>query len=102
MISNLDGSLGLDIFSTLRMKGHVLHGAPAHLKVPGCSLIRKALLTNKLSMFLLRSYEIIGGCEKTIFKPFYSNGAVEWNGKADTKTMCRTLWSQRVRHFNHA
>ena len=27
--------LGLDIFSTLRMKGHVLHRARAHLKVPG-------------------------------------------------------------------
>ena len=35
MISNLDGSLGPDIFSTLPMKGHVLHGVPAHLKVPG-------------------------------------------------------------------
>jgi len=30
--------LGPDIFSTLRMKGHVLHRARAHLKVPGCSL----------------------------------------------------------------
>ena len=27
--------LGPDIFSTLRMKGHVLHRARAHLKVPG-------------------------------------------------------------------
>jgi len=27
--------LGLDIFSALRMKGHVLHGARAHLKVSG-------------------------------------------------------------------
>ena len=30
--------LGPDIFSTLRMKGHVLHRARAHLKVPGWSL----------------------------------------------------------------
>ena len=35
MISDLDRSLGPDIFSTLRMKGHVLHRARAHLKVPG-------------------------------------------------------------------
>ena len=27
--------LAPDIFSTLRMKGHVLHRARAHLKVPG-------------------------------------------------------------------
>ena len=27
--------LGPDIFSKLRMKGHVLHRARAHLKVPG-------------------------------------------------------------------
>ena len=30
MISDLDGSLGSDIFSTLRMIGHVLHRARAH------------------------------------------------------------------------
>ena len=36
MISDLDESLiGPDIFSTSRMKGHVLHHARAHLKVPG-------------------------------------------------------------------
>ena len=35
MISDLDGSLGSDIFSTLRTKGLVLHRAGAHLKVPG-------------------------------------------------------------------
>ena len=38
--------LGPDNFSTLQMKGHVLHRARAHLKVPGCSLVKKALLTN--------------------------------------------------------
>ena len=41
-------------------------------------------------MFSLSLNEINGGCEKTIFKPFHWSGAVEWNGKADTKTMCRT------------
>ena len=31
MISDLDGSLGSDIFSTLQMKGHVLHRARARV-----------------------------------------------------------------------
>ena len=46
------------------MKGHVLHRARAHLKVPGCSLVWNALLTKKkLPMFLSRLNEINGGCE---------------------------------------
>ena len=36
-----------NIFSTLRMKGHVLHRA--HLKVPGWSLVWNALLTKRKS-----------------------------------------------------
>ena len=56
--------LGPDIFSTLRMKGHVLHRARAHLKVPGCSLVWNTLLTKKLHMFLSRLNEIDGGCER--------------------------------------
>ena len=51
------------------MKGQVLHRARAHLKVPGCSLLWKALLTKKLPMFLSRLNEINGGCEKIL----------EWN-----------------------
>ena len=44
--------LGLDIFSTLRMKGHVLLRVRAHLKVPCWSLLCNALLTKKsLSSF---------------------------------------------------
>ena len=39
MISDLNGSLGSDNFSTLQMKGDVSHRARAHLKVPGCSLV---------------------------------------------------------------
>ena len=35
MISDLNGSLWSDSFSTLQIKGHVLHRARAHLKVPG-------------------------------------------------------------------
>ena len=43
--------LGLDNFSTLQMKGHVLHRARAHLKLP---------------MFLSRLNETNGDCEKII------------------------------------
>ena len=39
MITDLNGSLGSDNFTTLQIKGHVLHCACAHLKVPGCSLV---------------------------------------------------------------
>ena len=35
MISDFNGSLGTDNFSTFQMKGHVLYRARAHLKVPG-------------------------------------------------------------------
>ena len=45
------------------MKGHVLHRARGHLKVPGCSVVLNALLTKKLPMFLSRLNEINGGCE---------------------------------------
>ena len=48
------------------MKGHVLHLARAHLKVPGCSLVWNTLLTKKLPMFLSRLNEINGGCEKIL------------------------------------
>ena len=40
--------------------------ARAHLKVPGCSPVWKALLTEKLPMFLSRLNEISGGCEKIL------------------------------------
>ena len=53
--------LGPDSFSTLQIKGHVLHRVRAHLKVPGCSP-----LTKKLPMFLSRLNEINGGCEKIL------------------------------------
>ena len=53
-------------FSTLQMKEHVLHRVRAHLKVPGCSLVWKAILTKKLPTFLSRLNEIIGGCEKIL------------------------------------
>ena len=58
--------LGPDIFSTLRMKGHVLHRARVHLKVPVSSLVWNALLTKKLPMFLSRLNEINGGCENIL------------------------------------
>ena len=40
---------GPDNFSTLQMKGRVLHPARAHLKVPGCLLVWNALLTKKVT-----------------------------------------------------
>ena len=42
--------LGLDIFSTLRMKGHVLHRAREHLIDSCSSLVWNALLTKKLNI----------------------------------------------------
>ena len=58
--------LSPDNFSTLQMKGHVLHRARADLKVPGWSLVWKAPLTKKLPMFLSRLNEISRGCEKIL------------------------------------
>ena len=76
-----------DIFRTLQMKGHVLHLAAAHLIT---YMERTSDQSQELPMFLLRLNEINGGCEKDIFMPFYSSGAVEWNGKVDAKTICRS------------
>ena len=48
--------LGPDIFSTLRMKGHVLHRARAHLKVPGWSAKQgDDLATDSENTFILCS-----------------------------------------------
>ena len=58
--------LGPDIFSTLWMKGQVLHRERAHLKVPGWSLVWNELLTKKLPMFLSRLNEISGGFETIV------------------------------------
>ena len=67
--------LGANIFSTLGMKGQILHRGRAHLKVPGWSLVWNELLTKKLPMFLSRLNEISGGWEKIvpISEPFWSN-----------------------------
>ena len=67
--------LGANIFSTLGMKGQVLHRGRAHLKVPGWSLVWNELLTKKLPMFLSRLNEISGGCEKIVpvSESFWSN-----------------------------
>ena len=53
-----------DVFSTLWMKGQLLHRERAHMKVPGCSLVWNELLTKKLPMSLSRLNEISEGCEK--------------------------------------
>ena len=46
----------------LRMKRQVLHRERVHLKVPGSSLVLRALLTKKLPNFLSRSNEIMHKC----------------------------------------
>ena len=50
-----------DILLMLRVKGQVLHREHAHLKMPGCSLVLRALLTITLPTFLSRLNEISGG-----------------------------------------
>ena len=57
---------GPDNFSTSQIKGHLLHRARVHLKVPGLLLVWNALLTKRLPMFLSRLNEISGGCEKIL------------------------------------
>ena len=49
---------GPDNFSTLQIKGHVLHRARAHLKVLVWSLFWNALLSEKIPLFLSRLNEI--------------------------------------------
>ena len=74
--------LGPDIFSTLRMKGHVLHHAHAHLNwVLGWSLVWNALLIEKLPMFLSRLHEINGGGESEKILPV--SGSFSSNFKND-------------------
>ena len=43
----LTDRLGPDILLVLTMKRQVLHHERVHLKVPGCSLVLSALLTNE-------------------------------------------------------
>ena len=64
-----------DILLVLRVKGQVLHRERAYLKVPGCSLVLRALLTKKLPTVLLRLNEISGGCEEIlpVSGSFWSN-----------------------------
>ena len=63
--------LGPDIFSTLGMKGDVLHCACVHLKVPGSSLVWNA-----------RNSEINGGCEKIL--------PVQWHPAIANPTITKT------------
>ena len=58
--------LGPDIFSSLWMKGQVLHCERPRLKVENRSLVWNELLTKKLPMFLLRLNEISGGSKKIV------------------------------------
>ena len=67
--------LGLDIFSTLWIKGKVLYRERAQLKVSGWPLVWNELVTKKSPMFLSRLNKISGGCEKIIpvSESFWSN-----------------------------
>ena len=75
----LMGRFGPDNFSTLQMKGYVLHRARAHLKVPDWLLVWNALLAKKSPMLLSRLNKISGGCEKIlpVSGSFWSN-LIEW------------------------
>ena len=68
MITDLNRSLGSRQFLNVgNERTHVLQRARAHIKVPGCSLVQKALLIKKLAMFLSRLNELNGGCERRPF-----------------------------------
>ena len=71
----LTDRLGPDILLVLTMKRQVLHRERVHLKVPGCSLVLRALQTKKLPTFLSRLNEISGGCKKIlpVSGSFWSN-----------------------------
>ena len=62
--------LGSDIFSTLWMKGQVLHRERVHLKVPGWSLVWNELLNIRLPVFMSRLNErmidLMRGCEGNV------------------------------------
>ena len=59
----LTDRLGPEILTVLEIKGHVLHCARLHVKVPGWLLNLYALLTKKLPRFLSRLNEMSGGRE---------------------------------------
>ena len=82
--------LGPDNFSTLQIKGHVLHRGRAHLKVPAWLLVWNALLTKKLPMFLSSLNEISGGCEKIL--PV--SGSF-WSNLKFFRMMDLTAWQRR-------
>ena len=66
MIRDLNGSLGSRQFLNIIANERTCFASCAHLNVPGCSLVRNALLTKKLPMFVSRLNEVNGGCEKIL------------------------------------
>ena len=68
MISDLNRSLGSRQFLNVANERTCFASCACAFKnkVPGCSLVWKALLTKKLPMFLSRLNEISGGCEKIL------------------------------------
>ena len=91
---------GPDNFSTLQIKGHVLHRARAHLKVAGWLLVWNALLTKKLPMFLSRLNEITGGCEKIppVSGSFWSNLSFleRWILLRGCRVKCEGEWNSII------
>ena len=87
--------LGPDIFSTLWMKGQVLHRERAHLKVPDWSLVWNELLTKKLPMFLSRLNEISGGCEKIVpvSESFWSSLKNDRFNRVVVRVKCESEWN---------
>ena len=85
--------LGSDIFSTLWMKGQILHRERVHLKVSGWSLVLNELRTKKLPLFMSRLNEISGDCEKIVpvSESFCSN--LKFLGMIDLTVW---LWNVRV------
>ena len=77
----LTDRLGPDNFSTLRMKGHVLHRARNHLKVPSWSLFRNMRFRLKSSNVFVAFEWNYRGCEKILpISGYFKEFEVFWNG----------------------
>ena len=90
--------LAPDIFSKLGMKGHVLHRAATHLKVPGWLLVWNALLTKTLPIRLSRLNGINGGCERYKYYQCRDHFEVIWSKFFSIVdfTACLRGWNVRV------
>ena len=86
--------LSPDIFSTLRMQGHVLHRARAHLKVPSWSLVWNTLLTKNYLCFCRVWMKLM-----EVAKRFYlcrDNFEVIWFYCVIVRVKCEGEWNSIV------